>query len=602
VEKVRLADYVAQMLADHGVQDVFLVTGGGAMHLNDAMGRSASLRVTCFHHEQAAAMAAESYFRLTNRMAALNVTTGPGGMNAINGVAGAWYDSMGMIVVSGQVKRETLVASTGLPLRQFGEQETDIVSMVSGITKYAVLVTDPSSIRYHLERALHLAVAGRPGPCWIDIPVDVQAASIDPDALAGYDPAEDAMMTEGTADVAAAAAELVERLDRAERPVIYAGAGIRTAGALGDFADLVDHLGIPVVTALNAHDLLGDDPCVVGRPGILGDRAGNFAVQNADFLLVLGTRLKIGQVGYDKDTFARAATVAMVDIDAAEMQKPSFHVDLPVHAHLGDLVPALRKATIGRDAGHGAWLAWCQERRERYPVVLPEYRAVDQPINPYCAMESIFESLSDDAVVVAGNGWAGNAAAQAGWLHFGQRLYSNGGCGSMGHDLPAAIGAALAEPGRDVVCLAGDGSLQMNIQELQTVVHHRLPLKLVVIDNGGYDSIRQTQSRFFPDSPVGFDPATGISFPDLSKLAPAYGLPFERVTRLADLPAALARAMEIDGPAVCEIVVDSEQVYAPKATSRQLPDGTMVSAPLEDMAPFLSDEELASNMLIPTLR
>jgi acetolactate synthase-1/2/3 large subunit len=594
---MRLADYVARRLAEAGIGQVYLVTGGMAMHLNDAFGRSPDLAVTCFHHEQAAAMAAESHYRLTNRLAAVNVTSGPGATNALTGVLGAWDDSIGMVVVSGQVKRETLASSTGLPLRQLGDQEVEIVPMVAGITKYAVQVTEPDTIRYHLERALHLAVSGRPGPVWLDLPLDVQAAAVDPDAMRGYDPAEDAASCTGTTDVPLAADEIAARIAAAHRPVIYAGPALRLAGVVEEFRELVARWQIPVVTALNAHDLLGrEDPRWVGRPGILGDRTGNFAVQNADLLLVVGTRLKIGQVGFDFASFAPSATVVMVDIDTAELAKPTLSIDVAVHAEVGAVIRALLKgAPDSTDGRHASWLRWCQERRERYPVVLPEYRSTDAPLNPYCFFEVLFDGLGSRDVVVAGNGWAGNGAAQAGWPRVDQRLYSNSGCGSMGHDLPAAIGAALADPERTVLCIAGDGSLQMNIQELQTVVHHRLALKLFVLNNDGYDSIRQSQQRFFPDGPVGFDVASGVSFPDLARLAPAYGLPYRRVTRLSELAQAVRWAQETRGPVVCEVLVDPTQIYSPKVTSRMDADGRMVSAPLDDMAPFLADAEKATN-------
>lgn len=601
---MRVADIVAETLAHHGVRDVFLVTGGAAMHLNDAFGRSADLTVTCFHHEQAAAMAAEAYCRTSSRMAAVNVTGGPGATNAITGVLGAWDDSLAMVVVSGQVKRTMLAPSTGLPLRQLGDQEVDIVTVVGGITKYAVQVVDATTIRYHLERALYLATHGRPGPVWVDIPVDVQGEVVDVESLPHYHPDEDRENSEGTADIAAAVDQVTTLLDAAERPVLYAGPAIRQVGAADVFTRLVRRLNIPVVTALNAHDLVGADmPFVIGRPGIIGDRAGNLAVQNADLVIVLGTRLKTGQVGYDAPMWAPFAHVVMVDIDPAELAKPSIHVETAVHADVGEFLEAF--AARVPDGAHPdgqnadlrrAWLAWCQERKRRYPVVIPEYLARQEPINPYAFFPILFDAIDTGDIVVAGNSWAGNGAAQCAPIRDGQRLFSNSGCGAMGHDLPASIGASLSEPGRTVVCVAGEGSLQLNIQELQTVVHHRLPIKIFVLNNGGYDSIRQTQQRFFPDNPVGFDAGSGVSFPDLSRLIPAYGIPFERVTRLADLSEAVGRARRGDGPALVEVMVDPSQEYSPKSTARMLENGTMMSAPLEDMAPFLPDDEVDENM------
>ncbi len=597
--RVRVADYIASFLADHGVRDVFLVTGGGAMHLNDAFGREPRLRYVACHHEQACAMAAESYARVSGRVAAVNVTTGPGGTNAITGVWGAWVDSLPMIVVSGQVKFETVVRSTALPLRQLGDQEIDIVRVVASMTKYAVMVTDPQRVRYHLERALHLATLGRPGPVWLDVPMNVQGALVDPGALAPYDPAEDAIAFEA-GDLDAVARDLVARLRAAKRPVVLAGNGPRLSGMHADFVALVEALGVPVTTGWNAHDALWNaHPLYAGRPGTVGDRAGNFAVQNSDLLLVLGCRLNIRQVSYGWQNFARAAFKVMVDVDAAELKKPTLSIDLPVHADLRDFMPALRRALDGGDGGdHAAWVAWCRERVARYPVVLPEYWETRGSVNPYCFMDALFRALPEGETVVTADGTACVTAFQAADLKPGQRLYHNSGCAPMGYDLPAAIGAAVAT-GRRVVCLAGDGSLQMNLQELQTIVTHRLPIKLFVLNNKGYHSIRQTQHNYFPDNIVGCGLESGLGFPDMEKLAGAYGLPFTRVTEHDGLDEAIRATLDGDGARVCEVMLDLAQVFAPKLSSRRLDDGRMVSAPLEDLAPFLSREEFRSNMLIP---
>ena len=595
---VRIADSIADTLAGAGVREVFMVTGGGAMHLNDAFGRHPELRVTCFHHEQAAAMAADGYARISGRPAVVNVTSGPGSTNAITGVAGAHFDSLPMIVISGQMKRATLVRNTGLPLCQFGDQEVDIIAMVGGITKYAVHVEDPRMARYHVERGLYLAASGRPGPVWIDIPIDVQAAPVVPPDQVCYKAGADENAQRGSTDVVAAVEQILGLLASSARPVLYLGAGVRMAGVEREVLQLTERIGAPVVTSLNAHDLVPHDhPALVGHPGIIGDRAGNFAVQNADPVIVLGTRLPIRQVGYNWEGWAPHAHVVMVDIDAAELAKPSLHVETPIHADVGHVVRGLLGAVPATAAVHRGWLDWCLARRERYPVVLAAYRAREQPINPYVAIETVFTALPDDAVVIAGDGWVGVGAAQAAVLRAGHRLYSNSGCGAMGHDLPAALGAAVAAPGRRVVCIAGDGSIQLNIQELQTLVHHGWPVTVIVINNGGYHSIRQTQERFFPDGLVGFDARTGISFPDMGGIAASYGLPFRSIAKLSELAPALRELHAVDGPALCEVLVDRDQQFAPKAASRALADGTMVSAPLEDLAPFLDRDELAENML-----
>lgn len=596
---MRVADYIAETLADHGIRHVFLVTGGGAMHLNDAIGRCARLEWVPFHHEQACAMAADSYFRLTGRLAAVNVTAGPGGLNALNGVFGAYTDSLGIVVISGQVKRETTIGSTDLPLRQLGDQEVDIVRVASPITKYAVMVTDPSSIRYHLEKALFLATEGRPGPVWLDIPLDVQAAPVDPNRLKGFDPVR-AGLQAGKADLAAAAREVLARLAASQRPVILPGSGVRISGGHGEFLAVVERLGIPVATAFNAHDVLpSDHPLCVGRPGTVGDRSGNFSVQNADFLLVLGCRLNIRQIGYAWHSFAREAWKAMVDVDAAELAKPTLKIDFPI---LGDLREFLREVLRleppPSTPAHRAYLAWARERRARYPVVLPEYAAREAPVNPYVFVQALGESLADDDIVVTGDGTACVATFQALQVRKGQRLYSNSGSASMGYDLPAAIGACFGARRRRIVCLAGDGSLQMNVQELQTVRTHGLPVKLFVLNNQGYHSIRQTQRAYFPGNPVGYDAASGVGLPDAGKLAAAFSLPFIRIARHPELLPGIAAALASEGPTLCEIVLDPDQPFAPKPSSMRLEDGRMVSAPLEDLAPFLPREEFLSNMIV----
>ncbi|MEK7690941.1 MAG: thiamine pyrophosphate-binding protein [Bdellovibrionota bacterium] len=599
---MRVADFIAETLADHGIRDVFLVTGGGAMHLNDAIGRCKRLSYVACHHEQACAMAAESYYRLSNRLAAVNVTTGPGGTNAITGVWGAWTDSIGLVVISGQVKFETTVRSTPLPLRQLGDQELDIARLVSSITKYAVMVTDPLTIRYHLGRALYLAAHGRPGPVWLDIPMNVQGASIVPENLPGYDSREDAIAFE-TPDLEGACRRVVERLRCSERPVVLVGSGIRLSQSHREFLELVDRLGVPVVTAWNAHDVLWNEhPCFVGRPGTVGDRAGNFADQNADLILILGCRLNIRQISYNWENFARGAYKIMVDIDAAELKKKTLNIDLPIHADLKDFLQVLNGVDYGGPTdAHRGFLAWNLERRRRYPVLLPSYRDAAEGVNPYVFVDELFNALPEDETVVTGDGTACVTTFQGACIKKGQRLYTNSGCASMGYDLPAAVGACIASDKRRVICLAGDGSLQMNLQELQTIVTHKLPIKIFVLNNKGYHSIRQTQQNFFPDNIVGCGTDSGLGFPDVSKLAAAYGIAWGTVTNQANLADGIQRALAGNGPYVCEVILDRQQGFAPKLSSRKLPDGRMVTSSLEDMSPFLSRDEFFDNMIVPPI-
>ena len=595
---VRVADYLARALVAAGIRDAFLVTGGGAMHLNDAFGHCEGLTYWPCHHEQACAMAAEAYFRSSGRMALVNVTTGPGGTNAITGVYGAYVDSMAMIVVSGQVKWETCVRSTGLPLRQLGDQELDIVAMLAPVTKYAVMVTDPASIRYHLERALHLALQGRPGPVWLDVPMNVQGAEVDPAAMASYDPAEDAHLLPDPGLARDGARAVATELRKARRPVILGGSGVWTAGAAGRFRELAECLELPFVTAFNGHDLLASEhPRLVGRQGCIGDRAGNFAVQNADFLLILGSRMNIRQIGYNWGTFAAGARIAMVDIDAAELAKPTLRVDLPIHADLGAFLESLgtHLAAWEAPAEHRDWLAWCRERRTRYPVLQPNHFVKSSPVNPYVFMDRLFRGLAEGDTIVTGDGTACIAAFQAGILKAGQRLFSNSGSAPMGFDLPGAVGAAVARaPGR-VICLAGDGSVMMNLQELSTLGFHRMEVKVFLLNNQGYHSIRQTQTAYFPGPQVGIGPDSRLGFPDFALTAQAHGLAYHRIDSHAGLDAALAAVLAAPGPVFCEVLIDPGQPFEPRVASRRLEGGRMVSAALEDMAPFLSPEELRSN-------
>jgi len=599
---IRVADYLAATMADRGIRDVFLVTGGGSMHLNDAIGRCAGLSYICCHHEQACAMAAASYYRLTNRLAAVNVTTGPGGTNAITGVFGAWVESLGMIVISGQVKFETTTRSSALALRQLGDQELDITRLVQPITKYAVMVTDPSTIRFHLEKALWLATEGRPGPVWLDIPMNVQSALIDPAGLEGFTPEPKPDRPERIGALEETVRTVRERLLQSRRPVLLAGSGIRLAGAEKALHDFVSRWSIPVVTGFNAHDLMWDDhPLYIGRQGTIGDRAGNFAVQNADFLLALGCRLTIRQLSYNWENFARSAFKVIVDIDEAELRKPTVRPDVAVAADAGDFLGALLEAAGPPDPDRfWSWASWCRERKTRYPVVLPEYWTDDvKGINPYCFIQALFRGLGPDRIVVTGDGTACITAFQAAALKRGQRLYSDGGCAPMGFDLPAAVGACVGSGRRPIVCLAGDGSIQMNLQELQTIATNRLPITVFVLNNYGYLSIRLTQRAYFSGHLVGCDPTSGVGVPDFAGLASAYGLTYSSLRGHGDLERRLGQILQNPGPQICEVFLNPEQPFAPKTSSRRLPDGRMESAPLEDMFPFLDREEFAENMIAP---
>jgi acetolactate synthase-1/2/3 large subunit len=596
---VRAADYIANTLATHGVKHVFMLTGGGAMFLNDAFGHEQRIHYVCNLHEQACAMAAEGYARAAGKMAVVCVTSGPGGTNTLTGVLGQWLDSIPVLYLSGQVRYDTAVPSTGLPLRQLGDQEANIVDIVRPITKYAVMVTDPQLIRYHLEKAMHLAVCGRPGPVWLDIPLNVQSSLVEDADLKSYDPKEDAIPT-APALAEQLVDEVLERLLVSERPVILAGAGIRLAGAADDFYRLAERLGIPVQVAWDAIDLFpSEHPLYAGRPSTLGQRGANFIFQNADLLLSLGCRLNVRQIGYTFPAVARVAYKISVDIDPAELRKPTMKIDLPINADAGEFIRTLDlRLGSSRLPKRTAWLSWCRERIQRYPAVLPEYRRRPRPVNPYVFCDILSKRLDSRDIILSSNGASCVVPIQAMEMKRGQRHIVNSGCAAMGYGLPAAIGACFANGQKRLICLEGDGSIQLNIQELETVHYHRLPLKIFVFNNGGYLSIRSTQTNFFDGRLVGESAKSGVGFPNFVKVARAYGIPACRVRTHAHLGESIQRVLDSDGPVLCDVLMDPGQSFAPRTASKRLPNGRMESSPLEDMYPFLPQGEFMSNMII----
>lgn len=618
--RIKVSDYIARRLVEHGITQVFTVTGGGAMHLNDALGHEKGLHCLYQHHEQACAIAAECYARIHNKIGVLCVTTGPGGTNAITGVLGGWLDSIPMLVLSGQVRYDTTARWSGVGIRAMGDQEFDIVKAVDCMTKYSEMVTDPYKIRFCLEKALYLAYSGRPGPSWLDIPLDVQGAYVDTERMEGFDPEEFEAgpegqgLPEGVSD--RKVQEIIDKIRRASRPVLNAGNGIRIAGAYPVFERVVKKLGIPVVTGWNSQDLMCDEnPLYVGRAGSMGDRPGNFAVQNSDLVFSVGSRLSIRQVGYNYETWAREAYTIVNDIDKEELRKPSIHVDLAVHADARDLLETLERALDKEprlpvfDGGKGLeekdWRQTCRMWRERYPVVQPRHLIKDDTkrANVYALVKELSSRLEEGQITVVGNGSACVAGGHAYVIKKGQRFISNSAVAAMGYDLPAAIGAYMADHSQDIILLTGDGSIQMNLQELQTIIHHNMNIKIFLINNEGYHSIRQTQKNFFGEPLVGIGTDSGdLSFPSMEKLAWAYGYPYVSAGTNGKLAEAIEEALAINGPVICEIFVTTDQNFEPKSSAKRLPDGTLVSPPLEDLSPFLPEEEMDANMVIPRLR
>lgn len=596
--KIKVSDYIADFLIEHNINTVFTVTGGGAMHLNDSLGHKEGLECIYNHHEQACAMAAESYTRLSRQLAAVCVTSGPGGTNAMTGVLGGWLDSIPMFIVSGQVKRETTIWSTEVPLRQLGDQEYNIVASVTHMTKYSKMIVEPSEIAYHLEKALYLCKKGRGGPVWLDIPLDVQAEIVETEVLIHFNETESFEEIIPKVDYAMAE-EVISKIKLAKRPLIIAGSAIRLSGAHEEFIQLIDKLQIPVVTAWNAHDnLWNSHPLYCGRPGTLGTRGGNFVVENSDLIISLGCRLNIRQISYNYKDFAKLAYKVVVDVDKAELDKPTLSPNMKVHADVKDFMIELLKIDfVNESEEHSKWLQWCSNIDEKYPVDLASYYEKNTPVNPYVFMRKLFEELEENDVIVTSNGSACVCSFQAAYLKKGQRLYTNSGCASMGYGLPAAFGASIARKGKKVICLEGDGSLQMNIQELQTVIHHNANIKIFVLNNNGYHSIRQTQTNLFKEPLVGVCADNGVSFPDHEKIAKAYGFNFFRIDQVNNINEAIKKAVNAEGPVYCEVVLDVTQNFAPKLSSKVMTDGTIISPAIDDMFPFISKEEYNLNKL-----
>lgn len=638
--RMKVSNYIAKKLVEEGISQVFMVTGGGAMHLNDGLGHQEGLNCLYNHHEQACAIAAESYARIHNQIAALCVTTGPGGTNAITGVVGGWLDSIPMFVLSGQVRYDTTARWTGLGIRAMGDQEFDITKSIDCMTKYSEMVIDPMRIRFCMEKALYLSNSGRKGPTWLDIPVNVQGAYIETDELIGFDPEDYEAGGTGWAQKSPAeipedtagngekrqvlppradretARKIIAKIKESKRPVFNVGNGVRLGGAHEVFLQVAEKLGIPVVTGWNSEDCIWDDhELYVGRAGGFGDRPGNFAVQNSDLVFSVGSRLSIRQVGYNYETWAREAYVIYNDIDEEELKKPSVHADMRIHADAKDLLEVLNSVLEeetdlpvfkGGEGKHGmTWQENCQLWKKKYPVVLPRHYegGTEEAANVYAFIKELSRRLPEGRITVVGNGSACVVGGHAYVLKKGQRFITNSAIASMGYDLPAAIGACVAADREEVIMVSGDGSMQMNLQELQTVIHHRMPIKMFIINNGGYHSIRQTQKNFFGEPLVGVGvDSHDLSFPSMEKLAWAYGYPYKAIHNNTELDQVLDETLAMEGPVICEIFVTMDQPFEPKSASKKLADGTMVSAPLEDLAPFLPDEEMDEIMIIPRIR
>ncbi len=601
--RIKAAAYIADFMASHGVTDNFSVTGGGAMHLNDAIGHHEKIRTTYNHHEQGSAVAAEAYARVTGRIALLTVTSGPGGTNAITGVMGGWLDSIPMFVLSGQVKRETTIhAVPELALRQLGDQEFDIIGSVSNMTKYAVQIREADDLAYHLEKAWYLMNEGRKGPVWLDVPLDIQGAPVDPDALRHFDPKAEGYETGDETDYDGLAMTVLQKIRSAKAPLLFLGYGVRLSGGAKFVPELLEKLRIPVQVAWNSCDLVPyDSPLFAGSPSREGTRGSAFVVQNADLILILGSRMNIRTITYNRHDFARNAYKIMVDVDENELKKPTFVPDLPIRGDVRKFMEALLRAPYEAGKSIDPWRSWARQMFLKYPAVLPEYHHETGKINPYVFLEKLSDASDEKDVFTLGNGSACVMTFASFRMKAGQRMFTNSGCASMGYGLPAGLGAAVAkrDEGGRVIVIDGDGSLMMNVQELATIAYHKLNLKLFVLNNNGYHSIRQTQTNLFHGAYVGIDPASGVGFPDFEKLAEAFGFTYFELREEGGADRVIREALQAEGPVFVNAVVDENQLFVPKLSSKVLPDGRIVSPSMDDMFPFLPREEYEANRYRP---
>lgn len=596
--KIKVSDYVIKRLEETGSKHMFMLPGGGAMHLNDSLGKSEKIQYIACLHEQACSIAAEAYARVNNQVGLLMVTTGPGGTNALTGVAGAYLESTPMFVVSGQVKRADMINGQGI--RQQGMQELDIISVVKSMTKYAALVDDPNMIRYHMERALYEATNGRPGPVWLDIPLDVQATMVEEDDLLGFTPPP--VFNKSNRHLEKQVLAVIDQLNKSERPVLMAGNGIRLANAIPAFEELVRELNIPVLTTWNGIDLIEEEnPLYYGRPGGLGHRYANFMQQNSDFFMSIGARLNLLQTGYNYDGFARAATKVMVDIDEAELHKINVRPDLAICADAREFIELLlanKHLIVKKD--RSAWFAYGDRLKAKYPIVPAAYWEEKGKVNTYCLLETISKHMTPGDVYVSGSsGSCIDVSMQTFRVKKGQRAFCTKGLASMGYGLPSAIGACLAAGGARTVGVNGDGGFVMNIQELETIRRLNLPIKLFVLCNEGYGAIVATQTNLFAGHLVASNEGSNLTLPHMARVAEAFGLKTVVIHDNSELDEKVAEALAFDGPVIIEVQTPIGLTARPKQISYKRSDGQMESLPLEYLAPTISDEEMAENMLIP---
>lgn len=592
---IKLSDYVMEYIAGLGVKNIFMLPGGGCMHLVDSLGRSKKLEFIANLHEQACAICADAYSQYTNNIGVALVTTGPGGTNTITGVTASWIESIPVLIISGQVKRADLIAGRGV--RQMGPQEVDIISLVKPITKYAATVMDPKDIKYHLDKAVYYAREGRMGPAWLDIPLDVQGAMIDKSKLKVFTKPEKIVKEKRLNHKIDA---LIKLINQSSRPVILAGNGVRLAKGIRQFKKLIEKIKIPVLTTWRSVDILPQGHHLyIGRPGSVGQRGANFAQQNADLIICIGARLDVAQVAYNYANFAREAKKVIVDIDAHEINKIATGIDIKFNLDAARFLDALLAKVSLIEPDTKEWINRCCYWKEKYPVVLAEFKQEKKYVNTYVLVDALSDALTKDDLIVPGSsGSCSEITMQAFKVKQGQRIFNSTGLGSMGFGLPASIGACIASGRRRTVCLVGDGGLQHNIQELELLRRYRLPVKVFVLNNNAYASIRATHQKFFNGRLVACDPSSGLTLPDTLKIAKAYGLKTFKLISHLGLKEKINAILSYRGPVICEVLINPDLLTQFKAASEIKPDGKIVSKPMEDLWPFLGREEFNLNMII----
>lgn len=593
---IRVSDFIADYIYNQGVSHVFLVSGGGMMFLSDGIASHPNLRAVCNHHEQAAAMAAVSYAKYNENLGVAYLTTGCGGTNAITGLLDAWQDNVPCLFISGQSKRKETIRNSNLLLRQFGVQEADIIGIVNTITKYSIMINDPNEIKYHLQKAVYLAKTGRPGPVWLDIPLDVQGALVDEFELVDFDP-NDIYKEYAEIPTEKDLSIFSEAISTSSRPIIIAGQGIRLAGAIESFKTFIEKLKIPFVASRLGINLLpSNHPLFIGRIGTKGDRAGNFAVQNADLVIAIGSRLSVSSTGHEYSKFAREARIIVVDIDPIEHKKNTVKIDYFINSDAKKFINRVSTNIIPQTE---EWVTKCNYWKHKWPVCLPEYWKDDSDgINTYVFVDVLSKNLKNDSAVISDAGSTFYVVSQGIMLKDNQRYITSGGQAEMGYTMPATIGVCFARRKLETIGITGDGSFQMNIQELQTIVHHKLPIKLFIWNNDGYSSIRETQEKFFDKRYLGTDKESGVSFPSIEKIAYAYGIQYFKILNYSTIDIVIKSVLSFNGPVICEVICQKNQKVAPIVSSIKMEDGTMMSLPIEDMYPFLERSEFLENMIV----